>query len=122
MRALITTVHVHDDNGRRHVFEPGQVPPDWAQKKITNPKVWAPDRAEGADPAGTGGSELAVSDPVPALPPRSGAGSGKEAWAEYAAAAGLEVPDGAARDDIIALLEQAGIATRPPDPAHPEGE
>lgn len=41
-----------------------------------------------------------------AAPPRSGAGSGRDAWAAYADSLGIEVPDDMTRDDIIALVEQ----------------
>lgn len=38
-------------------------------------------------------------------PPRSGKGSGVEAWREYAASLGIEVPGDASRDDIIAVVD-----------------
>jgi hypothetical protein len=38
-------------------------------------------------------------------PPRAGAGSGRDAWAEYAKALQLEVPVAAGRDDIIDLVD-----------------
>jgi hypothetical protein len=38
-------------------------------------------------------------------PPRSGAGSGREAWAAYAASKGINVPKDAGRDQIIELVE-----------------
>lgn len=44
-------------------------------------------------------------------PPKSGAGSGRDAWAEYATARGVAVPDGAGRDDIVAALDAAGVPT-----------
>lgn len=57
---------------------------------------------EPADEAGgTGG---------PKPPPKHGTGSGKDAWAAYAAEH-LEVPDGATREQIWHLLEQANIPT-----------
>ena len=42
-------------------------------------------------------------------PPQGGPGSGKDVWAQYAAANGVEVSDNATRDDIIAACEKAGI-------------
>ncbi|MFG1872147.1 hypothetical protein [Micromonospora arborensis] len=45
---------------------------------------------------------------IPA-PPRTGAGSGVDAWSAYAATQGVEVEDGARRDDIIAACERAGV-------------
>ncbi|HWU21556.1 MAG TPA: hypothetical protein VN088_08525 [Nocardioides sp.] len=47
----------------------------------------------------------------PDAPPRSGRGSGTEAWASYAASNGVAVEDGASRDDIIAALDEAGVPT-----------
>lgn len=41
-------------------------------------------------------------------PPRRGAGSGKEEWAQYAEAQGVEVPEDASRDEIIAAVDEAG--------------
>lgn len=64
-----------------------------------------------------------ASEPDGSLPPKSGNGSGKENWLAYSrteenaaklAAAGVVIPDDAARDDIIAALEQVGIATEKP--------
>lgn len=47
--------------------------------------------------------------PVNALtaeePPRSGKGSGLDAWVTYANSLGLEVEDDASRDDVIALVD-----------------
>ena len=40
-----------------------------------------------------------------AEPPRSGKGSGVEAWREYATSLGVEVADDATRDDIIAAVD-----------------
>lgn len=42
---------------------------------------------------------------VPSEPPRSGAGSGRDVWAEYAAAKGVEVTDDMTRDDIVAAVD-----------------
>ena len=48
---------------------------------------------------------LGVEEP----PPRAGAGSGKDAWADFARANGVEVEDHASRDEIIGVLEERGI-------------
>lgn len=45
---------------------------------------------------------------APEPPPQGGPGSGKEAWAAYADALGVEVDDDASRDDIIDAVEKAG--------------
>ena len=43
------------------------------------------------------------------VPPQGGPGSGKDAWAAYAASQGVEVEDGATRDEIIAACEAADV-------------
>lgn len=47
----------------------------------------------------------------PAPPPKKGPGSGDKAWQQYAAAWGVDVPDGARREDIWPLLDAAGVPT-----------
>lgn len=49
-------------------------------------------------------------DDGPVPPPKGGAGSGRDAWAEYATAHRVPLTDGA-RDDIIAALDAAGVPT-----------
>lgn len=44
----------------------------------------------------------------PVEPPRSGKGSGVEAWRTYADALGITHPDDATRDDIVALVDAEG--------------
>jgi hypothetical protein len=64
-----------------------------------------------ADTADSGVDEPPVdetpADPVP--PPRSGAGSGVEAWRAYAAAHEVEVPADAKREQIWVILADAGV-------------
>jgi predicted component of type VI protein secretion system len=43
------------------------------------------------------------------LPPQSGRGSGRDAWAAYARANGVTVDDEDGRDEIIAACEDAGV-------------
>lgn len=116
-RKLATYVHVYDDHGAVTVFGPNDDVPAWAQKKITNPDVWAdsddePDSAP-ADPGNSGGigDGEGAGDSDGQVPPRGGAGSGAEAWRAYAAAKGVEVAADAGRDDVIAALEEAGVPT-----------
>lgn len=40
-------------------------------------------------------------------PPKGGAGSGLDEWLAYAADHGIDVPDDATRDDVIAAVEAA---------------
>jgi hypothetical protein len=51
--------------------------------------------------------EPAPAELEPQEPPRVGPGSSREAWAEYADAKGLTVPEGATRDQVIALVDDA---------------
>lgn len=44
-------------------------------------------------------------------PPKGGPGSGADAWAAYANAHDVNVPDGANRDQIRALLAEHGVPT-----------
>lgn len=100
MARLATHVHVQDDQGQNHVFGPGDDVPDWAAKAITNPNAWE-EAPVGIPAARTAGGE----------PPRAGKGSGRDAWAAYAAEHGVDVPEDASRDDIIAELEQRGVVS-----------
>lgn len=92
-----------------YVFVDGQpygpnddVPADIA-RRITNPNAWeggeVPDF--GPDPA----SAPAAGE----VPPRAGKGSGREAWAKFAEAAGVAFDAETSRDEIIAACEQAGV-------------
>lgn len=76
------------------LYEAGTVPPPEVAKAITNPDAWedsTPPAAEESDDAEE--------------PPRSGKGSGEDAWRAYAERLGINVPDDASRDDIIALVD-----------------
>lgn len=64
----------------------GSNPPKEVAEKISNPAAWDTEGAE-------------------ATPPRAGAGSGVEAWRRYAEGQGVDVPEDASRDEIIALTE-----------------
>lgn len=111
-RTLAVTVHVHVD-GETHIFEAGCVPPGWACAQISNPDVWSD-----VDGSGSGTEQASpvdiTSDPdgdVGGVPPRHGAGSGRDAWAAYAAANGVAVDEDMSRADIIDAVEAAGPAT-----------
>jgi hypothetical protein len=47
---------------------------------------------------------VAVSEP--GAPPKSGAGSGREAWVDYAESRGVEVSEDMTRDEIIEAVEE----------------
>lgn len=115
--------------------------PAWAVDRISNPAVWSgaeepnfsaePERQEAETPqpappeepstpavvpdGGTDSAEPERRAPVTAVigspPPKRGAGSGVEAWSEYARKAGVDVPDDAKRDDIVAACEAADVPT-----------
>lgn len=48
---------------------------------------------------------------VSSVPPRSGKGSGLDAWTEYASTNGVQVKDDATRDDVIEAVKAAGVPT-----------
>ena len=96
-----SAVHVHvvsKDGTKRAWLAPGDEVPAWARLDKRNLQT------DG------GGATSAPAEPASGQPPaRSGPGSGKEAWAVFAAARQVEVPEGSSRDDIIAACEAAGI-------------
>ncbi len=46
------------------------------------------------------------------VPPRSGRGSGRDAWAAFAQSHGLDVGEDRTREQIIADLEEGGVIER----------
>lgn len=59
--------------------------------------------------AGTPVQAQGEADSEQSVPPQGGPGSGKDAWAAYAASNGVTVESGATRDEIIAACEAAGV-------------
>ncbi|SDG21727.1 hypothetical protein [Microbacterium sp. 77mftsu3.1] len=133
-KKLNTFVTVHDEDFAAHTFGPGDKLPKWAKDKITNPNVWTTSPDEDSDsqetPENPSGTGTAATPEPPAAgstesedagsltpPPKVGAGSGADAWRDYAVkatkAAGLNVDfaEDAKRGDIIQALEDAKIAT-----------
>lgn len=114
MNALASYVHVTGPDGVVVALAPGAPVPGWAVPLITNPKAWVggvvPEvQAEPVVPAVPVATSAPAVDEVK-VPPRRGAGSGRDAWAAYAADKGVEVTaDLKNRDDIIAACELAGI-------------
>jgi len=96
-RRLVRYVDLVDQEGNAHLFSPGDELPEWAAELITNPKALAPDDESGASPEGGD----------PERPPLSGKGSGRPAWAGYAASLGVEVTHDMTREDIVAAVEDA---------------
>lgn len=92
-RHFASFVHVMGDDGQYHIFGPDDDIPKWAADAVGD-HVWADDESDQ-----DGGGE----------PPRSGPGSGKTAWAAFAADHDVEVSDDDSRDDIVAKLADAGV-------------
>jgi hypothetical protein len=99
MRELIA--HVHIDGV---AYRPGQRVPAEVAGRITNPKAWSEPALAAEEPARQV-SSIGGQEDAPAEPPRSGKGSGMDAWVAYAQSLGIEVPNGASRDDVIALVD-----------------
>lgn len=88
-RRLARHVALFDPKGNLRQFEPGDHPPAWAVKAITNPKAWESSSAsDGAEPAGPN--------------------AGRDAWATYAASLDVDVTDDDKRDEIVAKIRDAG--------------
>jgi hypothetical protein len=60
------------------------------------------------EPGGSGQERGGGEPETPQAPPRSGAGSGADAWRAYAEAIDVEIPADAGRDDIIAAVDARG--------------
>lgn len=89
MPILAKTVRVTDpETNRTVVLHKGADVPDRVVALVDDPDAWQDAPAVKEEPE----------------PPRTGRGSGRDAWAAYAAAQGLEVDAEASRDDIIAAL------------------
>lgn len=92
------------------------VPADVAKR--IGEHAWTDDSdQDGDEPAGAGFEDpSSQQSPTPTgageAPPRSGRGSGVEAWRAYAAQHDLDVADDATREDIIAAAEGAGLIER----------
>lgn len=102
-RRLIGYVHV---DGTRYGPD-DEVPPAVAKRIGSHAWADADSSAEPPAPAGVGGSGQ-----TDEAPPRSGRGSGVEAWRAYAEQHDLDVAADASREDIIAAAEGAGLIER----------
>ncbi|HEY9265502.1 MAG TPA: hypothetical protein VIQ11_12950 [Mycobacterium sp.] len=86
------TILAHPETGIPTVLLAGEDVPDWAEELIGDHLI-----AKAA--------EMGTDADGDELPPKSGKGSGVEAWATYADAKGIAYPEGANRDEIIAAVE-----------------
>lgn len=140
-KTLRKTVYLTEADGSRRRLDPGTPATLELRERITNPSAWADEEAEpapvpepaddagGQDEPGTGQTEEGgqdepgtgqtdeggqSSDETPVEPPRSGKGSGEDAWREFAQALDVTVPEGASRDDIVAFLIERGLIEAEP--------
>lgn len=98
-----------------HKGNPNDRTPPWRQKNASATLAPAADPTTTPSTPATpdGGQD---STPIP-IPPKSGAGSGVDAWRAYAldatarAGANIELPADVKRDEIIAALAEAKIPT-----------
>lgn len=113
MHTLASYVHVTGPDGVVVALAPGAPVPDWAVPLIPNPKAWVGGivpEVEAVPTVLTVVPEVCPVAEAVKVPPRRGAGSGRDAWAAYANDSGIEVTaDLKTRDDIIAACELAGI-------------
>lgn len=73
----------------------GSEVPEWAAEGLADrDDIWETDEVTSD-----------VADDGDGRPPLSGRGSGKGAWADYAEELGIDVPEDATRDDIVALVD-----------------
>ena len=99
MARLIGYVHVQDPDGRMVVFGPEDHVPGWARAQMD----------DGCFLDGAPAVEVKPPAHADAPPPQSGRGSSAAAWAAWAQVNGVDVADGASRDDIIAACAAAGV-------------
>ena len=69
----------------------------------------APEKPAGAAPEATPAAPAAPSGDAPQPPPLSGPGSSVDHWRSYAAAVGVEVPEGAKRAEVVDAVRDAGL-------------
>lgn len=94
----------HPESGSPAFLPEGSDLPDWAADLVGDHVLAG--EATGDEPEH--GSE-SHSEPVGDPPPIAGAGSSKARWADYARANGVEVSDGASRDEIVDAVRSAGV-------------
>ncbi|SFK73178.1 hypothetical protein [Streptomyces pini] len=106
-RRLRSYVHVDGT-----AYGPDSEVPAEVAKRIGD-HAWEGTSADDSDGDGGGPGPVGFTDPgAPSTveaPPRSGRGSGVEAWRRFAEANGYDTDDEMSRDDVIALLERNGV-------------
>lgn len=102
-RRLNSFVHVDGE-----WYGPDSKVPARAAKKIGD-HAWEDDGEDGPETVDED-TNPGPKEPAPVeAPPRSGRGSGVDAWRAYAEANGYDTDDEMSRDDVIALLEREGV-------------
>ncbi|MFD0078229.1 hypothetical protein ACFVIY_38010 [Streptomyces sp. NPDC127166] len=116
-RRLIAYVHVDGQP-----YGPGDDVPAEVAERI-GAHAWADDDTDGELVGEPGPETVGFTDPRTdgsggdvEAPPRSGRGSGIDAWRKFAEENGVEYDTHASREDIIAAAEQAGLV----EPEQPE--
>jgi hypothetical protein len=116
-KKLASTVYVRADNGQVTRHPPGTPHTAKLGAAITNESAWveedpapaaeeAPEPPAPPEPPENPENQTPTSEETLEAPPRSGNGSGRDAWVAYAERLEVQVPEGASRDDIIAFLEE----------------
>jgi hypothetical protein len=98
----------HPETGTAVLLAAGGELPEWATGLVGGHLIKGERSAPGNPTANP------IEQPKPAgdgPPPKGGAGSGAPEWRAYAARKGVEVPDDASRDDVIAALSAANVPT-----------
>lgn len=98
-RRLIAYVHVDGV-----AYGPDDTVPPKVAKRIGD-HAWTGDQDDAAAPVDTSGGDVEA-------PPRSGRGSGIEAWQAFAEKHGVGTDSDMTRDDIIAACEAAELIER----------
>ncbi|MFI9600330.1 hypothetical protein ACIHCX_10695 [Streptomyces sp. NPDC052043] len=107
-RRLKTFVHV----GGNPYGPDDEVPPEVAEQ--IGEHAWEDDSGEAGDEPTRVGYDDPRTSPTSTgeAPPRSGRGSGIDAWRRFAEQHEVEVAADASREDIIAACEAAGVVER----------
>lgn len=106
MGRLTSYVHVPDDNGGYTVVGPDDDVPENLARRI-GAHAWEDGQHPYPDDAdGDGNADRAEGEE----PPRSGKGSGRDAWVAFAGEKDqADLVDGKSRDEIIQALADAGV-------------
>lgn len=109
MTALVSYVHVMGEDGQAHVFGPNDTVPEWAARKMGAHCFEDGAHPYSDEPTGNGGSHEAPERLAGEEPPRSGAGSSRDAWLAFAVEKGMEVSSEATRAEVIEALIAEGV-------------